>query len=211
MAAEQEVRTAVDLFGQLGYPAGEATALTVLSTVLRDLGRHEEAIAAAVRAAEHFAASGYRLHELTALVNVGWGHLEAGRSGVARRLFVRIRDAFPDVATAVEAVLLDAGEAIAAAREGRAAEAARCAERVLERAGDAPLAEVRGWALYAAGIVGRDPARLEESVETWRSLRRPAWLARALEALADLREPPLSDVLAEEAERIRRQLRGQDA
>ncbi len=94
--AEREARSSMDLFEQIGYPAGTATTLTSLSVCLRDLGRFDEAAEAAGRSADYFREWGYRVHELTALINLAWSHFEGGNAHAARRLVQRLRDEFAD-------------------------------------------------------------------------------------------------------------------
>ena len=204
--AESEARAAVDLFDQLGYSAGVATTLTSLSVCLRDLGRFEEAARAAARSAELFREWGYGLHELTARINLAWTHLERGAPEPARLLLRRLRAEFAGAISQTEAVLIDAGAALAAQALGFAGEAETFARSCLKAGSGAELGEVRGWALYAAGRVLRETGMLEDSAACWRMLDRPAWLARTLEALVTLESPPMSEVHADEARTIRERL-----
>ena len=72
----------------------------------------------------------------------------------------------------------------------------------------ATLGEVRGWALYGAGVVLADVTLLEDSATCWRMLERPCWLARTLDALAEFKQEPVRSMILEEAETLRGTLRG---
>ncbi len=206
--AEREAKASMELFDQLEYPAGKATTLTSLSVCLRDLQRFREAADAAARSAEFFREWGYRVHELTALINLGWSRLEGGDYDPAWHLFRQLRAEFESVITSTEAVLIDAGAALSAAALGAREDGEALARQCLDTGRGAKLGEVRGWAFYAAGIVLKDTKLLEDSAACWATLDRPAWQARTLEALATLSEPPLDEVMAEEAATIRRSLAG---
>ncbi len=110
------------------------------------------------------------------------------------------------MATPTEHVLIDAGDALSARALGADDEAKVIARRCLDVGEKAELGEVRGWALYAAGIVLGQARLLEDSATCWRMLDRPAWLARTLEALVERTDPPLNEVIAEEAKRLRDRL-----
>lgn len=200
--AEKSSKQAVELFEQLDHPAGAATTLTSLSVCLRDMGRFDEAAETALRSAELYREGGYRVHELTAMVNLAWARLEKGEVQAARHLFRTLRLEFAAQLTSTVRVLIDAGDSLAACAM-EAKEAEPLAYACLEAGGSAELGEVRGWALYAAGVVLKRADLLEDAATCWRMLDRPAWLARTLEALVRLTPGPMGDVLNEEASSIR--------
>ena len=208
--AVADAKASIDLFEQVGHLAGKATTLTSLSVALRDLGRYDEAADAARQAADSFREWGYGVHELTALVNLAWCHYEAGAPEAARHLFRALRVDFAKWITAIEQALIDAGDALASRALGQHDDAKRLAQRAVDGGASSPLAEVKGWTLYAAGIVAMDKSMLEDSAACWRMLDRPAWLARTLDALLSL-EPegtPRRAMLTDEVDVLRVQLRG---
>ena len=205
--AEASARSAIELYDQLGYSLGVATTRTSLSALLRDMARFDEAVQVASEAAETFKRLGYPVHELSAWVNLGWSQLEAGRAEPALHLFRRLPAEFSESFTTTERVLVTAGAALSARLAGEAAEAEARARECLEAGQGATLGEVRGWALYGAGVVLNDSALLEDSAACWRMLERPSWLARTLDALAQLKQEPVRSVMLEEARTLRETLR----
>ena len=78
----------------------------------------------------------------------------------------------------------------------------------MEIASEGDPGDALAWARHAAGVILSDVAMLEQAIDTWRALNRPAWLLRSLIALAPLVDDDHAKEVREEAELLRVGLAG---
>jgi len=207
-AAEASLRRALSAYEQADNPRGIGNCHHSLSICLRDLGRYDEAAASARTAASLFRTGGGSAFEATARLNQAWCRLEGGYPMRARQLLQRLRDDLGGSLNWTDRVLVAAGDGLAAHALGLAERAEQLAAECLEIASEGDPGDALAWARHAAGVILSDVAMLEQAIDTWRALNRPAWLLRSLIALAPLVDDDHAKEVREEAELLRVGLAG---